>query len=832
MVGIVLVSHSALIAEGTAQLARQMGGDAPIAAAGGIDDPDDPIGTDATKVLAAIEEAWSEDGVVVLMDLGSAILSADFALEMLDDDRRSRVVLCEAPLVEGAVAAATAAGAGLPLEGVLAEARAALLPKASGLGIEPSDHPSPATPWPPLPSERGGEARVVLTVGNTTGLHARPAARFVATVSRFDADVSVSNVTTGSASVRGDSFTAVCTLGARQGHTVEVTAVGPDADEVLAALQELAATGFGDESAGVTPATGDGGSPTPPPTSTAGPVGASPGTVYGPARHLAVPDLEAVDAGPLGTPTEERNRLDAALAAVRTDIGDTRTVAGERAGDAEAGIFDAHLMLLDDTELLDEVAARIAGGEGAVPAWLATITSLADRFRGLEDEYQRGRAIDVEAVGRQVLAAMLGVDLGVEPSGSGILVAADLDPGQTARLDPAVVTGILTAEGGPTSHAAILARSLGIPAVVAAGRLVLDIPEGTTVLIDGATGEVVADPGPERLRLAEAAAHAERERAAAAAALAHEPSVTIDGTVIEVAANIGSVAEAAAAVSAGADGVGLLRTEFLFLGRDAAPDEAEQEATYRSIAEAMGGRRLVVRTLDIGGDKPVPFAPQPREANPFLGVRGLRLGLRRADLLATQLRAIARVAADHRISVMFPMVTTVAELLAARAMLDAAFSDLALTAADGFEVGVMVEVPAVAVLADRIAPHVDFFSIGTNDLTQYAMAAERGHPALAAMSDPLHPAVLRLIGAVCAAAAAHGVWVGVCGEAGGDVAAAPVLIGLGVGELSAAVTLVPAVKQAVRAVDLTAARELAKAVGQLDDAPAVRRRVEEFVGEG
>ncbi len=352
------------------------------------------------------------------------------------------------------------------------------------------------------------------------------------------------------------------------------------------------------------------------------------------------------------------------------------------------------------------------------------------------------------------------------------------------------------------------------------------------MLIDGSTGEVVAEPDPDRLRRADEAATADRERAAAAAALAHQPSVTLDGTVIEVAANIGSVPEAAAAFAAGADGVGLLRTEFVFLGRDTAPDEAEQEATYRAIAEAMAGRRLVVRTLDIGGDKPVPFAPQPPEENPFLGVRGLRLGLRRTDLFIAQLRAIARVAADHRISVMFPMVTTVAELLAARAMLDAAFSDLALTADDGFEVGVMVEVPAAAVLADRLAPHVDFFSIGTNDLTQYVMAAERGHPELAALADPLHPAVLRLIGTVCDAAAAHGVWVGVCGEAGGDVVAAPVLIGLGVGELSAAVTLVPAVKQAVRAVDLAAARELARAVLHLDDAAAVRRHVAEFVSVG
>jgi len=823
MVGIVLVSHSALIAEGTAQLARQMGGDAPIAPAGGLDDPSDPIGTDATRVLAAIEEVWSEDGVVVLMDLGSAILSADFALEMVDDDRRHRVVLCEAPLVEGAVAAATAAGAGASLEVVLREARAALTPKAAALGIEtPGTGVGPdAAPGTPAGPEEGRLSRV-LAVANPTGLHARPAARFVATVARFDATVTVANVTSGAGPVRGDSFSAIGTLGARRGHDIEVTASGPGAAAVLDALGALAADGFGDEpgAAARTPSRGAAGG---------GPVGASPGTVFGPARHLVAPDLAGVEAGPAGTPAEERDRLDAAIETVRRTITETRQMASARAGEAEAGIFDAHLLLLDDAELLDTVYAAIVADEGAVPTWRAAIAELAARFRSLDDEYQRERAADVEAVGGEVVAAMLGIDTTVEPSGPGILVARDLDPGQTARLDPGVVSGILTAEGGPTSHSAILARSLGIPAVVAAGPAVLEIAEGATVLIDGTTGEVAVDPDQERLGAAAAAIATEREGARVAAASAREPALTRDGTSIEVAANIGSVADAAAAVARGADGVGLLRTEFLFLGRDTAPDEDEQEGVYRAIAQTLAGRRLVVRSLDVGGDKPLRFVTRPPEANPFLGVRGLRLGLGDPDLLGTQLRAIVRVAADHRIALMFPMVTTVAELLEARRMVEQAIADTGVTPSDDFEIGVMVEVPALAVLADRLAPHVDFFSIGTNDLTQYVMAAERGHPELAAMADPLHPAVLRLVATVGEAAAANGVWVGVCGEAAGDVAAVPVLLGLGVTELSASPALIPAVKQAVRLVDLAEAAELAGTVIALDGAEAVRAAVARFL---
>jgi len=429
-------------------------------------------------------------------------------------------------------------------------------------------------------------------------------------------------------------------------------------------------------------------------------------------------------------------------------------------------------------------------------------------------------------VGAQVLGHLVG-GAGARPAlaGGGVLIAPDLTPADTAGLDPAVVVGIATALGGPTSHSAILARSLGIPAVVGLGRPVLEIAEGATVIVDGEGGTVRPDPDPTQVAEAKRRAEEFRESEAAARAEASRPAVTRDGTTIEVLANVGQAEDVSAALEAGAEGVGLLRTEFLFIGRDAMPSEQEQEAAYRAIAEALGGRPLILRTLDVGGDKPLPYLPVPSEANPFLGLRGLRLGLARPDVLRTQLRAVLRVAANHPVKVMFPMVTSLAELRAAKGLLEEARRDVE-AAGDRvpphLEVGIMVEVPAAALAAAGFAREVDFFSIGTNDLTQYALAAERGNERVAGFADALHPAVLRLIQMTVEGAATHGRMVGVCGEIGGDPVAVPILVGLGVRELSAAPPAVPRVKRAVRETDLGSARALADRALALDSAEAVR----------
>ncbi len=847
MVGIVVVSHSDALAQGVVTLAREMGGaDLALEAAGGTEEPG-VLGTDAARVMAAIERAMSPDGVLVLMDLGSALMSAEFAVELLGDPP-GRVVLSEAPLVEGTVAAAAAASGGASLEEVAAEARGALAMKSSQLGVaddvaSPAPEPGPAAP--------PADAEAALEVRNAIGLHARPAARFVETVRRFDADVRVSK-SGGGDPVRATSLTNVVSLGARFGDTLSVTASGPQADDVLLALAQLADEGFGDGVADSAPLPRTASTSAPParsvlataapaspshepgwPASQTGPgevpapasgdvltgVPASAGLAVGPVHHLhgatvPPPDRVAED------PATERGRLGQGIAGARTAIERDRDTVAARAGKAEAAIFDAHLALLDDEAMLEPAQQAIDAGATAERAWHDAAASVAERYCALEEPLLRERAADVLDVGRRVVSALTGEAGDSAPARSGIVIAGELTPGDAAALDPALVIGIATAHGTPTAHAAILARALGLPAVVGLGDAVVGIEEGTTVLLDGEAGTVLVDPPADVQR--DAAERRERadQRRASARERAHEPGATRDGTRIEVFANLGAAAEAGKAVELGAEGVGLLRTEFLFLHRSELPGEDEQAATLREIAIALDGRPLVVRTLDAGADKPLPALPMAPEANPFLGVRGIRLGLERPDVLATQLRAIVRVAAEYPLKVMLPMVATLDEILAARGALDQARADTGIDAS--LEFGIMVEVPAAALTAARLAEHVDFFSLGTNDLTQYTMAAERGDERLAPLLTGPQPAVLALVQATVRAAAERGRWVGVCGELAGDPAVAVLFAGLGVTELSMAPALVPEVKAALRGVDLEQARAAALAALETDSAAAAR----------
>lgn len=878
MVGLVLVSHSARLAEGAVELAREVAGPGvAIAAAGGLDLPGHPLGTDAALVARAVEQVWGDAGVLVLMDLGSAVLSAEMALELLPSDRRASLVLCEAPFVEGAVAAAVAARLGEPLAEVAAQARGGLAGKSAQLaapgsapaaGAPPAGTQAPATAPPPGQAgpgaERAGpgagqagaiEARFL--VANPLGLHARPAARFVETASRFEATVTAENLTahTGPASAR--SLNGVATLGVRQGHEILVRASGREAREAIEALRDLAASSFG-EPGGVPLAamppgtTAEGGAPPPgqaggapagPPepgaaAAVAGTVlrgsAASPGIAVGPARHLRPPATE-VPRGRAAAPGPELARLDDAIRATRQDVLAARdAVTGRTGASYDAAIFDAHLLFLEDEALLEPARRLMREGRNAADAWDRAVGEAAQAWRRLEDPYQRERAGDLESIRSQVLAHLAGA-AARPPTAAGVVVAAELTPADTAGFDPALISGVVTASGGPTSHAAILARALGIPAVLGVGGTILAVADGTRLLLDGDAGTVaIAPPGAE----VEAAGRtAARRRAAGerARGLARQPAVTVDGTRIEVSANAGSVADARRAVSAGADGIGLLRTEFVFLSASSLPGEQDQEAVYREIAQILGGRPLIVRTLDVGADKPLSYLPRGAEPNPALGQRGIRLGLAHTGLLLPQVRAVLRVAADHPVKLMFPMVATRAELSGALEVVAEARRGLlaaGMPAAAGarLDTGIMIEVPAAAVAAATLASLADFFSVGTNDLTQYTLASDRDVSAVAGLADAMHPAVLTLIGQAAAASAAAGRWTGVCGELAADPLAVPVLLGLGVRELSVNAASVAEVKQAVRGTDLTQAAELAREATALPSADAVRRLVRDRAG--
>jgi phosphocarrier protein FPr len=794
------------------------GPDVKLELAGGLAEAG-ALGTDAVLVAEAIGRADSGDGVLVLMDLGSAVLSAETALDFLTPEQREHVVLCEAPLVEGAVAAAVAARLGEPLAKVAEEARGGLQGKSAQLGAE-----EPAAPGTgQVPLEPGLTLR--LAIRNRLGLHARPAARFVQTAAGFDADIQVTNLTSGRGPASGRSLNGLATLGVRQGHEVLVSAHGPQAAAALAALEDLATRDFDERVASPTP-------PAPPVSAaqlgdahTLSGLPGAPGIVTGPARHFRPLDPE-IPTGSSGDPEVEWQRLTQALDQVRAEIGEARKSVEARAGDYSAAIFDAHLLFLDDEALLGPARRAIfEEGKNAAEAWHAASEAVAADYRGLEDEYLRARAEDLTGVARQVVAALTGDAAAASLSAPGIVVARDLTPTDTASLDRKLVLGLATAGGSPTSHSAILARSLEIPAVVGLGEALLGVPEGTELLLDGDAGAVNVEPSEELATESKRRAAAREQAARSARVAAAEPAVTRDGRRVEVVANIGSPDDVPAAIENGAEGVGLLRTEFLFLERDSMPSEDEQHAVYTSVAKALEGRPLILRTLDVGADKPLPYVPLRSEANPFLGVRGIRLALEQPELLETQLRAVLRAAAEYPLKVMFPMVATLDEYRQAKAVLDRARMALAragLPTPDELEVGVMIEVPAAALAAEQFAPEVDFFSLGTNDLVQYTMAAERGNASVAALADGLNPSVLRLIRMVAEAASSHGKWVGVCGELASDPEAVPVLVGLGVAELSANAPAIPAVKQAVRDLDAEEARELAEQALELSSAAEVR----------
>jgi phosphoenolpyruvate-protein phosphotransferase/dihydroxyacetone kinase phosphotransfer subunit len=820
MVGIVIVSHSAKLAEGVHELADQMvQGKVPMATAGGIDDPEQPIGTDAMKVLEAIQSVYSEDGVVILMDLGSALLSAEMALEFLDPEQSEHVYLTAAPLVEGVMAAAVQASIGGTPQQVIAEAKGALLMKADQLGETGAQNTFSAAAAVPIDAEA---EELILIVPNKLGLHARPAALFVGKAGEFQSDILVFKA---EKQANAKSINQVAMLGARQGDEIRIVAMGEDAGDALAAIEALANDNFGDRdeeqespltATPVTAAASEG---------VISGIPASPGIAIGPA-FLYKPSLPPVERYQIEDPEGEWARLEKALAEAVQEIEQLKNEAVKQVGKSEAAIFEAHAMMLQDPELAQTVRDLFLAEEiNAEAAWLDTILKTAEGYRTLDSAYMQARAADVEDIGQRVLRKLMALEPpSLDFAGPSILISADLSPSDAARLDPGMVLGICTELGGATSHSAILARGLGIPALVGLGAAIWTINEKQLVAIDGSRGQLWLEPTEDELgalRMQQQQWQQEREKARLES---KEPAVTSDGQVIEIAANIGGPNDVPIAVDFGAEGVGLFRTEFLFLDRETEPTEEEQYQAYRQAADDLGNRPLIIRTLDVGGDKPLPYLDLGEEENPFLGWRGIRFCLGNPQIFKPQLRAILRAGIDRNVKMMFPMIGTVDEIRKAKGILAEAKNDLTrdqIPFDDNMDVGIMIEVPSAVAIADILASEVDFFSIGTNDLTQYTMAADRGNANVADLAQAINPAVLRLIKQTVSAGHEAGIWVGICGELAGDSSATALLVGLGLDELSMSAPSIPAVKEAVRSVSIEEARQLANTVLNLDSAAAV-----------
>jgi phosphocarrier protein FPr len=811
MIGIVIVSHSAQLAAGVVELADQVSqGKVRVVAAGGSGDAEQPIGTDAFRVQQAIEAVFSDAGVLVLMDLGSAVLSAETALEFLDEARRSCIRLCAGPLVEGAVAAVSLAAAGGSLAEVAQEAERALQGKRMQLGI--------AEPAAAEADTRGEEKTVVLR--NQLGLHARPAARLIRLARQFDAHVTVENVTAGAGPCDAASLNGLLGLRARQGHQLRFRAQGEQAREVLSALADFVEAGCGDTTATSIARRVE------TPQERLGGIGASAGIAMGPLVKLRAEVIDVVRRH-AEDPQAEWRRLESALRAAREEIRALYNWALQHAGEDEAGIFDAQALVLEDPELMDRVRSRILNQrDDAAFAWHSAAEEFIGKLRAIDDPYLKARAADLIDVAMRVLARLSGAS---EPAPRfnqpSIIAAHDLLPSQVEKLDPAIVLGVCLETGSASAHSAILARARGIPTVVGAGAALMTVPEGTVVALDGESGKLWVSPtGEEQRNIEERRRKWLRARDAAQRGRLDAAS-TRDGRRITVLANLSREAEAVDALGYGAEGVGVLRTEFLFLNRKSAPGEDEQFAAYRNIAAALGNRTLVIRTLDIGGDKGVGYVDVGEEENPFLGWRGIRLTLGCSEMFATQIRAILRAGAEHPVEILLPMISTLEELRETKALVRTVEEELrrkGVPHRTDMPIGVMIEVPAAAVIAQELAREASRLSIGTNDLVQYMMAADRTNTRVARIADPFQPAVLRTIRDVVETGRKSGVKVDVCGEMAADPLATPLLLGLGVEEFSVSPPLIPELKRAIARWTTPEAEALARAVLQVESSDGVR----------
>ncbi|MBX8622289.1 phosphoenolpyruvate--protein phosphotransferase [Pseudomonas glycinae] len=660
----------------------------------------------------------------------------------------------------------------------------------------------------------GPEVHGHVKVAHRGGLHARPAALIRQTAQGFK---SQSQLHFAGKSAPCNSLIGLMGLAIGEQDEVQVRCQGSDAQEALQALLAALATALPEDHHAAAPLAAT-------PRNRPAEAGvlhgvcAAPGLVGGPLFRLNAISLPA-DSGN-HQPEQQLQILDTALNQVRSEIDGTLAQAKKQRNADEEAIFAAHLALLEDPALLDAARQSIETGTAATHAWSQSIDAQCQVLQNTGSPLLAERANDLRDLKQRVLRALLGEAWHYDVPAGAIVAAHELTPSDLLQLSAQGVAGLCMAEGGATSHVAILARGKGLPCMVALGSALLDQAQGQSVVLDADGGRLELTPNAERLAEVQQAQIDRQQRRDAQQAQAHLPAETRNGVAIEVVANVASSHEAADAFANGADGVGLLRTEFLFVDRHTAPDVEEQRAAYQAVIDAMGDKSVIIRTIDVGGDKQLDYLPLPVEANPVLGLRGIRLAQARPEILDQQLRALLQVSPLQRCRILLPMVTEVDELLHIRQRVDALCLELGINQRP--EIGVMIEVPAAALQAEQLAEHADFLSIGTNDLSQYTLAMDRDHAGLAARVDALHPALLRLIAMTCEGAAVHKRWVGVCGALASDPLATPVLIGLGVTELSVSPLQIGEIKDRVRQLHEAECQRLARDLLKLSSAAAVR----------
>lgn len=670
-------------------------------------------------------------------------------------------------------------------------------------------------------------ASEAILISNTAGLHARPAAVLANIAKKYRSEIVIVR---GEDRANAKSVTALMGMDLRFNDKVNLVSTGPDAKEAVAELTSLILSGLGEEGVSA-PAPASRVVPDsakyPPAPSSNDPnlllgVTASPGLAVGNVFQVRRQDVEVVEEA--DDSQAEIHKIDEAIARAGQQLEAIQVQLHGQADANKAAIFAAHQEVLEDPELLSQVRSAILKGKSAAFAWQQAVNSQAESLAKMNNALLAARAADLRDVGQRVIRNLTGEGARIilTPPDS-ILIAEEFTPSDAANLDRKRVLGFCTTLGSPTSHVAIIARSLDIPTVAGMDSRALDIPDGTTVILDASRGTLRLNASPKEVEDLKDRLVEEKVKKIENLDNAAKPAVTMDGHVVEIVANIGGLKDAESVLSLGGEGVGLLRTEFLFLERITAPTEDEQAGVYSDIARALGrDRPLVIRTLDVGGDKPLAYLPIPKEENPFLGERGLRVGLNRPEMLRAQMRAILRASEIGRVLVMFPMVATLTEWRAARTMFEEERTRLDVPP---IPVGIMIEIPAAAIMAEQFAREAEFFSIGTNDLTQYTLAMDRGHPKLAPQIDGLNPGVLHLIARTVEGADKHGRWTGVCGGIAGDPQAVPILIGLGVKELSVSLPAIPAIKAQIRRMSLAECRELALTALTLDTAAEVRQLV-------